>query len=297
MSNKTKAVLAILLAVLLGGPNSVVIKLGLREIPPLTYTFVRFAIAAIILWPILARSGSNVWRALLRLAPLSLLSTANIVLFVFGVQRTTATISQLLYAGVPLMAALIMFLVFKERLRSQQVVGIVVGFVGVCLVVLLPVLEKGTPFSGDMVGNLLIGIAVVVFAFWMVYSKPAQRTYSPLFVTAAFINVTALVLLPFLFLDLANHPGWWRAVTATGMFSLAYIAVISTVIVYFLQQSAIKFGGPVVASLAFYLWPIASYLTAAIVLGERLTYGLVLGGALALAGIYLVTKPKPQSAT
>lgn len=297
MSNKAKAVLVIFLTVLLGGPNSVVIKLGIGEIPPLSYAFVRFAIAAIILAPILARSKQEVIPALMRLAPLSLLATANIVLFVYGVQRTTATIAQLLYAGVPMIAALIMFFAFGKTLRARQVVGILVGFVGVCLVVLLPVFEKGTPFAGDLIGNLMIGVSVVIFSFWMAYSKPAQERYSPLIVTAAFVNTTALVLLPLSFLDLANHPGWWREVTSLGIFSIAYIAIISTVVIYFLQQTAIKLGGPVVASLAFYLWPIFSYLTAAVVLGERLTTGLVVGGALALAGIYLVTKPSRKLAS
>lgn len=289
MTDKQKALFFILLVAVLGGATSTVTKIGLVGIPPLSFAFIRFLIAGIIVSPLLLKT--NFLKDLKRLTPFSLLGTINIVFFILGVKMTTATISQLLYAGVPLLTALFLFALFRERLTRRKDLGIVIGFIGVTLVVLLPVIEKGAKFSGDLLGNVLIGIGAISWSLYMVYSKKKLESFSPFVVTSAFIWVTCLALFPLFLTDLIFHPNWYQqGLTFSSVLSLSYVSIISTVIVYLLNQYAIKHGGSVLASMQYYLFPVFTYISAFFLLGERLTLGLVVGGALALLGVYITTK-------
>lgn len=288
MNNKQKALIFVLLASLFGGAAQPVIKVGLTSIPPFSFAFLRFLIAGLIILPFLINKGFL--KAFWNLIPLSILGTFNIMLALLGVQRTSATIGQLLYGGVPLLTALFLFVLFKERLSKNKEIGILIGFLGVIGVVLLPILEKGNRFSGDFLGNIFIFSGVISWSLYIVYSQRALKVFSPLVVTAAFIWTTCLFALPFFLLELTSHPGWWNSSTQASVLSIGYSSIFTTVATFLLTEYAIKFGGPILASLKFYLLPIVAYFAAFFLLGERLTIGLVVGGFIVLLGIYITTK-------
>ncbi|MBI2613598.1 MAG: DMT family transporter [Candidatus Levybacteria bacterium] len=288
MSDKQKALVFILLASVLGGATQAVIKIGLVSIPPLAFAFIRFLIAGVIISPFLLKT--NFFKDLKQLIPFSLLGTINIVFFILGIKTTTATIGTLLYAGVPLLTAIFLFILFGDRLNQRKKIGIALGFLGVVLVALLPVLEKEVKFSGDLLGNMLISMGVVSWSLYMAYSKKKLQSFSPFVVTSAFIWVTCIGLFPLFLIELTFYPNWWQKLTFSGALSLSYISIISTIIVYLLNQYAIKHGGSILASMQFYLLPIFAYLSAFFLLGEQLTTGLIIGGILALLGVYITTK-------
>lgn len=290
MNDKQKAILSVLLLSILSGSTAAVIKIGLFNIPPLSFAFLRFLIAGFIILPVLLKGRKL--RSLLPLVPISLLGTINIVAFILGIKTTTATIAQLLYAGVPLLTALIMFTFLKERLNFRKAFGISIGFLGVTFVVLLPIFEKGTKFSGDLLGNLLVTTGVIAWSFYSVFSKNKLKSFSPFVMTSAFILVTCFVLFPFFIIEFSANSSWWRNITISSILSLVYVGTISTIITYLLNQYAIKHGGSIFASMQFYLIPISAYIFAFLLLGEELTTGLVIGGVLALLGVYITTKRK-----
>lgn len=266
-----------------------VTKIGLLKIPPLSFVFLRFLLASIILIPPLVSRKESL-KNLIGLALLSLLATANITFFVLGVKATTATIGGILYGGVPLLTGLMAHFLGTERLTVRKTLGVVIGFIGVGILVFLPVLEQGKEFSGDFKGNILIGMGVICWSFYMVFSKKAQRKHSPFVLTSFSILITTMVLLPFFLLETKTHYAWWNDVTLAGLTSVIYVALFGTIASYLLFQYAIKHGGSVFASMTFYLMPIFAFLTAFFLLGERLTSRLVFGGALSLLGIFLTTR-------
>lgn len=289
MSDKQKGLLSILVLSVLSGSTAAVVKIGLVSIPPLSFAFVRFLIAGIIILPFLRKENlRSVWD----LVPISFLGTINIIFFVIGIKTTTATIAQLLYAGVPLLTALILFISLKERLAFRKVLGITLGFLGVTFVVFLPIFEKGTKFSGDLLGNFLIVIGVISWSFYAVLSKDKLKSFSPFLMTAVFIWVTLLTLLPLSVFESVQYSDWWKGLSLSSVLSLIYVGTVSTIFTYLLNQYAIKHGGSVFASMQFYLIPVSAYLFAFLLLGENLTTGLVVGAVFALLGVYITTKRK-----
>lgn len=288
MSDKQKAIVFILLAAFLGGTTSPISKIGISQIPPLGFAFMRFLISGICIMPFIL-SKSKI-KSMVKLAPLSLLSTLNIILFILGLKLTTATIAQLLYAGIPLLTGFFLFILFKEKLTRKKSLGIMLGFIGVSLIIFLPLLEKGQKFSGNLLGNILISFGVISYALYNIYSKEKQNKFSPFIITASFIWTTALVLLPLSLMESNFNVKWLSTLSFTSWFSVIYIAVISTVLIYLLIQYALKHGGTLLASMHFYLIPIFAFIFSFLLLGERLTVGLVIGGSLALLGVYITTK-------
>ena len=148
MKDRQKAIITILLVSILGGATQAITKIGLIDFPPLSFAFVRFLIAGIVISAFLLKK--NFLRALWQLTPFSLLGSVNIAFFILGIKTTTATIGTILYAGVPLLTALFLFLLFKERLSGRKEFGISLGFFGVAIVSLLTIIEKSYRFSGDL---------------------------------------------------------------------------------------------------------------------------------------------------
>lgn len=289
MSDKEKAIYSIFFGALIGGATTSMAKIGVSQMPPLSFAFLRFFLAGIIILPVVIKN-KYLLKDYISLFPLSFLATVNIALFAFGIVKTTATIGQLLYAGVPLIVTLLSFIIFKERIKRHKILGIILGFIGVIVIVLLPVLEKGKAFSGNLTGNILIAFGVLFWSTYMIFSGKVLKKYSPFFVTSSFIFTCVLFLLPFFLLDLKIHPLWWSHVNSQGLTSVVYIAIGGTILTYVLGQYAIRHGGSVIASTTYYLLPFFAFLSAFVLLSERLTSGIIIGGLLAFLGVFFVTK-------
>lgn len=290
MTDRQKAFVSIIAVVFIGGATSAIAKIGLSQVTPISFAFLRFLLAAIVVSPYLFHRKKEIVRHRKELFFVSIFATFNVLFFTLGLKTTTATISSLLYAGTPLLTGIIGYLVLHERLTRAKISGMIIGFIGVLLVVFLPVIESQQKFSGDLTGNLLIIFAVMCWSFYMVFSKKAQRHHSPFFLTSVFILITTVLLFPLFVIDITTNLSWIQNIRFSGILAITYVAIITTVISYLFNQYAIKHGGAVFASMTFYLQPPIAYIAAFFLLGEQLTSGLLLGGVLSILGVYLVTK-------
>lgn len=289
MNNKQKAFFSIFVYSLLSGAMAAVTKVGLSQVPPLSFAFIRFFLASFIVAPFIWKKRKFLIKDLKTLGPLSFFATLNIIFFVVGIKLTTANISQILYAAVPIVVGLLMHFILGEKLSSRKTMGITIGFIGVFIVLFLPILEKGK-FAGDFFGNLMLVAAVISWSLYMALSKKAQKTHSSLHIVSIFIIITAVALFPFFLVESASQYGWWNGININSALSILYVVLAGTISTYLLNQYSIKHGGIIFASMAFYLSPLFGFLVAFLLLGEQLTTGLVVGGALALLGVYITTK-------
>lgn len=284
-TDKQKAILAVILGSLLGGAVSPLTKLGLKKIPPFTFSFLRFAIASLSIWPFYLKKGSPITKKYKKLIIISFLPILNIILFVFGVKLTTASTAQMLYAASPILAGVFSFFILGLILSTGKWIAIIIGFLGALIVIILPAIEKASPFIGDIRGNILIIFAVIAWSLYLVLSKKIQNNFSPLVITSIFIFQAALFFLIMAATETHLYKALWESLNITSIISILYIGVIGTVVTYLLFQYAIKYGGPIVGTLSFYLLPISSYVLSYLILGERLTWGLALGTIVVFASI------------
>ena len=284
------ALFLVVLATFLGSGVSVLLKLGLEDLPPLLLTFTRFGLAALVFLPFYfwQRRKLN-FSDLKQITLVSLLPALNIIFFIIGLRGTSASIGQTLYAGVPILTAIISYFLLAERFTTRKILGVLIGFIGVLFIVLLPAILGGSAFNGDLVSNLMIFAGVVSFSIYTVVCKKMQNRFSPFDFNFFFIIMTAvlsLALLPF------ENQAEGVQFSVRSWLIILYVSVVGTCLFYFLYQKLIKTASPLVASTILYLQPVFAVLLAMAILGERPTPGFYVGGLLAFLGVALVTSGK-----
>lgn len=281
----------ILIAGFISGSMSALTKIALTGTSPVLFTVLRFSLAALTLVPIFYFSKEKITFAGLKNAVLvSLLAAANVFLYIFGLSRTTASIAPMLYGATPLIAGIFSYFLLRERLEKQKLLGITIGFIGVVVIILLPLFESGNKFSGDLIGHLLVFGAVISFSLYTVLSKKLMKHHTPLSLTLIFFLVTLIlgsVTLPMQFTSSAS-----TAFSPAVLVSIAFVGIIGTGIYYLLYQKAIHKATPVLASMILYLQPIFSIVWAALLLSEKITAGFIIGSILTFIGIALTTRSK-----
>ena len=157
-------------------------KLASVDVPPVTLSFWRHLLAALLVipfiipqlhqdWPVIRRHG----RSLLLLS--ALFVAGNTLVFV-SVRHTTVINAALINAGVPVAAAMFSWVFLRDIINRWQALGIVACFLGIATVVTRGQLEilLALEYSG---GDLYMLGAVLCWALYMVLLKRTSIMISP----------------------------------------------------------------------------------------------------------------------
>ena len=292
MKMSGKYILAIIIfTALTGGAVPVFSKITLTEIPPFTFTFLRFVIATLILLPFYLKVKQPIGKDFWKIFGLSLLAMGNVVFFSFGIRQTSAGMAQAIYTLSPILTAIFAYFIIKEPFNTKKITGIILGLVGTALIVLLPLLTNDVPIN-YLIGNILIIIATTSITIYTVLSKPFQRKYHPIEITT-FFSITTVIILFFLSIfELSGNTNWWQNISLPGFLGLLYVGSIGTSIYYLLTQYIIKHTSPVLASMVLYIQPFAAILWAYLFLKETISAIFVVGIVLVLSGIWMTINSK-----
>jgi drug/metabolite transporter (DMT)-like permease len=262
----------------------VVAKEALREISPFGLIAYRTPVAALIflaVWLVGWRERVA-WRDLLPLGLYALTGVVlNQLLFIAGLQRTTATNAVVIGATIPVFTVGVALLFRKEQATSAKLLGLAVAFAGALTIVGVDRLE-----SGRLIGNLLVVANSLSFAVYLVISRKLLAKYRTMTVITWTFLFGALGVFPFGARDLfaaAPH-------LSTGAWlRLSYLVLFPTVGTYFLNAFALKRAPSSLVATYIYLQPVVGALLAAWRLDERPQTATWLGGVLIALGIWFVS--------
>jgi len=286
MSSYKLAIISVLLAAAFWGMAPSITKISLQEIPVFSLIFLRFVVASILILPFFLKAKKNLKGNISKLFFLSLLPFLNVVFFVLGIRLTSAIISPVLYAGTPLLVVFFSRVLFKEKISLIKIIGILVGFIGVLIIVILPIIGGDV---GDIKGNAIILLAVLSFAFYTIFSKPILKKQSPVVTTSLTFFLSAFLSFPLFIVELAKDSSWIIDVSGQTLLGVLYLGSFATVGSYFLYQWGVKHSSPLEASLTFYFQPIVGSLAAVFLLQEKLTFLFIIGSLVTLSGVFLTT--------
>ena len=282
--------LGLLLTILLWGSNVTISKLAFVTMPVMVFNAFRFMIAPTLLALVLLyREGKAAFKIAPELRRRIILigfigNSFYQLIFLNGVNLTTASNAALLLATTPLLVALI------GRLRGETIrplgwVGILVGFVGVVLVLA----ARGMTLSlGTLRGDLLIMLSVVSWAIYTIGAAPLLQKMSPLRATT----------LPMLFgspiVVLAGIPAAlrlnWSTIDSFGWGGMLYSATCSIALAYLLWYSSVQRVGPTRTGIYSSLLPVVGIAAAAIGLHEPILPVQLVGAALIFLGLWLARR-------
>lgn len=195
-------------------------------------------------------------------------------------QTLPSGLTGLLVATVPLFAALIAFTGGDRAiLKPARTSGLIVGFVGVGVIVAGPGIAVGGVAGLVAIGEVLLVAVMYAIAPFIVARKlkgvPALGT-----VTIS-LGAVGLFYLPIAFLTQHEVP------TAESTAALVTLAVLCTAIAFIVFFALIDQVGPARAPLFTYVNPVVAIVLGALVLGEQITLGLLVGFPLVILGCWL----------
>lgn len=284
-SQRKKAYLALLTTSCIWGLAPPIIKYTLGFISPLTYLFYRFLIVSLILiipliWKIIKSKPSR--KEILLYLGLGFIGTPlTLLLFFFGLQRTTAVNASIISLFTPVLIILGGVIFLKEKIELNEKMGIIFIFAGAFLGILEPLLISG--LAKDLTGNLLVLAGAFTWASFSLLRRKFGSNLDSFILTASSFLV-GLIFLFFIssFCDLRLAINDSRAFP--GIF---YMAILGSIIAYFTYIYGFAKIEASEATLFTYLEPVFAIPASIIFLKEKISPVFGLGALLIVAGIFL----------
>lgn len=267
----------------LWGSSFLFMRLGSAEFGVWATAGVRVAVASVFLLPVLCWRGH--WPTLRRhLRPILLVGVLNsalpFALYTYALRSVSTGLAAILNATTPLMAALVAWAWLGERPGRARALGLLLGFAGV---VLLSWDRLGPHHAGSDPWAVPACLAATLcYALAASFTQKHLSGVHPLATAAGSQLGAALALaVPTALAWPAAMPG------ATAWGALLAVGILCTGIAYILFFRLIEQAGPARAMTVTFLVPVFALLYGAVLLGERVSAHMLLGGAVVLAGVAL----------
>jgi drug/metabolite transporter (DMT)-like permease len=275
------ALIAFVAVALLGGANAVGIRFSNRELAPLWGAGLRFALAAGVLAIVMAvlRLRLPRGRALTGVLLFGLLDFgAGFALGYYALVELHAGFGAILLALVPLATLLLAVAQRQEHLGLAGVLGTLVALAGIAWL-------SRSAISGSV--PLLPLAAAVGAAVCFGQASVLVRRFPPVHpVTMNAVGLVAGAAVLVIGSFLVGEPRALPQHRATWL-TLAYLVAIGSVVVFVLYLVVLKYWAASRAAYAFVLMPLVTVALSAWLDDEPIGPGLVLGGLLVLAGVYV----------
>jgi len=282
--------------------NFIAGKIGIRAMPVLTLASFRVVLAGAVMIPIYLvcsrlpafaeaaaarRRGFNA-RDLWTFLYLGFFGvTVNQMCFTIGLRYTSVSHASVIVGMGPIYALVLVVLFQLERATWRKATGMGIALAGVAVMAA----DKGlSAHSPSLLGDAITMTGSIGFAMYVVLGKRVARKYDTLTMTAFNHFAGALIVLP-----LAIHQARalgpaenWLAIPWSGWAALLYMALFSSAMAYVFYFWLLRYLEASQLAAFSYLLPLLATVLGIVWLGEKGSWGQVVGAALALGGVYWI---------
>lgn len=270
-------------------------RIAVQAIPPLTVATGRFIIASLLLLVIAYRvegglpklSFKQVWVTLI----LGLTGIAIYNFFLFAaLERMPAGKTALLVALSPIMTAVTVALILKEKLGPYRWGGIALALIGT-----LTIVTKGDVLNATQslieslgLGELLMFGAIVSWVGYTVFSRFALKGLTPIAATtyATLWGTLVLGLASLTEVDSLSP----AMLSWNNFFAVFYLGALGSAIAFIWYNEGVKMIGPARTVVFTNLVPVFGLLLSYLILDEPIYLSMVIGGAIVIAGVTLTNQ-------
>lgn len=267
------------------GTSFAVSKIALEHIDPFYLALLRFIIGAellLLVALILNRFDLRVFKDPI-IWLIGLLNAIGQFFQNFGMMHTSATNTVLLVDINVVFVALIASVVLKESLTRYTFYGLGLGLIGVV------VISTGGNFEqvldGNFIGNMIVFLGGVIWAFYIVYQKKALVKNTDIYMTSAgAIATTAIFGVP-IGLMLSGS----MAIDMEGAISVLYLGALCTAGAFLFYIAGLKVKGATDSSIILLSEIVFAMLFAFILISEIPTVFTAIGGVFIVAAILIIS--------
>ena len=177
----------------------------------------------------------------------------------------------------------------REKFTTRLILASTVAFVGVAIIIGK---FEGPVSPTQILGNILLLLATLSWVAHEIIAKKLLKVYDGGTVAFYSMAIGAATFLPFFLWEYINSPTWIANVTSQGFAGLTFGIFFASLAAYWAWQKGLKLLPAGQAAFFFYLDPISGAILAMILLGEKLTPSLIIGGILIAAAVYLAEQKR-----
>jgi drug/metabolite transporter (DMT)-like permease len=287
----------LLLCNLMWASQFVLVKIVQEQMGPIAATSFPMLLATLLLVPIVRWESRATGREVrinrqdwLRFLLIGVMGQVVAQLFItWGLRFSLASNAALLTLAMPIATTVMAYFLLHETMSRLRWLSFALAIAGV--VECSGVDWKSLNFTsgGYLLGNLLIFVSVCGSAFYNVYSKKLLVKFTPLQTLLYSYYFVVLLLLP---ITLLAEPGALQQVphyTAKTWLGVALLAVFQYFLSMVIFLTVLTRLDAIQAGLSNYMIPFFGLIIAALVLHEKLTLPMILGGGLVLLSTLLIT--------
>jgi drug/metabolite transporter (DMT)-like permease len=270
------------------GSTWLFIKLGLADLPPLTFAGIRFLFASLILVAVILARGVR-WPRQRRdwfvIAIVGLLQfSLNYGLVFWGEQRISSGLAAVLQSTFPAFGLVIAhFYLPDEPITAKKVVGVLLGFAGVGIIFSQQLSIAG---QSALWGSIALVLSALCGSYGNVLVKAYGTQIDP-FVLAAGQMLCGFP--PLLALGIATEGNPFRLHwTGMAILAMAYLVIVGSVLAFTLFYWLVRHMDVVNTMLIALVTPVVAVILGMIVLHEQLNWRLFAGAACIISGIAFI---------
>lgn len=282
---KIKDILIAITIALVWGVNFVMAKFGLQHFPPLFLMALRFLLVAAILLPFVPKPQQRFRDMFLMSITYGIGYHALVFTAVYlGLDVSTSIIG--VQMNVPF-TSLIGAYYLKDHLGWRRIIGMAIAFGGIIII-------AGSP---NVLGNPLAFAMVIGAAFcWALYNIQVKKLGTiEIMPFLAWVSLFTAIEM-FILSALTEHHQLHllQTITYPAFFSIIYMSLLSTVLgfglwYYLLNRYSVHQVVPFTM-----LMPVFGIISAIIILDEQMTWQVLLGGIVTIAGVSIIVLRRPK---
>lgn len=293
MTKSTKAHLAVLGANLIFGSGYAVVKtITPQYIAPFALNVVRVLSSLVLFWLVFLMKPANAGidrKDIPRFLLCAITGVAiNQLFFIKGLSLTTAIHSSLLSLGTPIFITIIAAWLLREKLTLQKLLGLALGIGGAAMLILSKDMQQNG--KDVLLGDLMIIINAVSYAFYLVMVRPLMERYKPIHVLRWVFTFGTFMILPF-GIDQFIHTNW-TAFGPAQWVALSFVALFLTFIAYLLNVYGLSVLSSSATGSYIYTQPVFAAIIAMLFMGEHFTLTKALAALCIFAGVFVVNRRK-----
>ena len=265
----------------LWGSAFMFIKVATPEYGPVALVNARLIIASLIFLPILLRKKylpllAPIWKHVLVLSVIN--NMIPFTLFSFASLGSSSNILAILNATTAFNTMVIAYFWINESVTFKQIVGLILGFIGVIILV------NTQNSEATLISSISCLVAAAFYSLSTVFIQKNSAKTNKLVLIGWSIVFSAVLMMPISYIYLpesipsfeANISAVWLGAVSTGLGFLGYVRLIDKI-------------GAVKTSIVAYFLPVFGILWGYIFLDEKISISVVIGCLVVLMGIFLAT--------
>jgi len=277
-----------LILCLIWGTTWIFIKIGLEDLPPITFAAARFLLSILILAPLIKvlrlempRTASQ-WRLIALTGVLQF--SINYSLVFWSEQYITSGLAAVLQAMITVFGLVLAWIFLPdETITKRKIVSVILGIIGVAVIFIDQLrIESVMAFAGCV--GIVVGAYAAAQASILVKAKASNIDPATLVFSQMLCGLPAIIIYALL---AEGNPLTFRW-SMRAVVCVIYLTVLGTIAAFWLYYWLLKRVESTKAMMISLVTPLLAVMIGAVTIGETLPPQTFAGGLLIIASIGLI---------